>query len=238
MRHTLAIALVLGLLGLPLHAQQVDEGRFDVILRGIPAGQLVFKAEQAGGRYAVAGKVQSTGIVAALLTFRYDATARGTVTPNGFRPSFYSQDTDRRGRKSRAEMSYSAGVPRPPQITPPRGRAPYDLDPATQGGTVDPLTAIFAVLRDQPRESACNTSLTLFDGRRRTQLTLGAPTVQSDGTATCTGDYTRLGGFSPEDLAERSVFPMTLRLQPMADKLRVTEVRVPTVYGDAVLRRR
>ena len=238
MRHTLAIALVLSLLGLPLHAKMVDEGRFDVILRGIPAGQLVFKAEQAGGLYAVAGKVQSTGIVAALLTFRYDATARGTVTSKGFRPSFYSQDTDRRGRRARAEMSYRSGVPRPPEITPPRGPAPYDLDPATQGGTIDPLTAIFAVLRDQPRDSACNTSLTLFDGRRRTQLTLGAPIVQADGTATCTGNYKRLGGFSPEDLAERSVFPMTLKLQPVADKLRVSEVRVPTVYGDAVLRRR
>ena len=63
MRHTIAIALVLSLLGLPLHAQQVDEGRFDVILRGIPAGQLVFKAEQAGGRYAVAGKVQSLSLI-------------------------------------------------------------------------------------------------------------------------------------------------------------------------------
>ena len=238
MRHTLAIAMVLSLLSLPLHAQQVDEGRFDVILRGIPAGQLVFKAEQAGGRYAVAGKVQSTGIVAALLTFRYDATARGTVTPDGFRPSFYSQDTDRRGRKAQSKMAYSAGVPQPPQITPPRGPATYDLDPATQGGTVDPLTAIFAVLRDHPRDSACNISLTLFDGRRRTQLTLGAPTLQTDGTATCSGDYKRLGGFSPEDFAERSVFPMTLKLRPNADKLRVTEVLVPTVYGDAVLRRR
>jgi hypothetical protein len=235
---TLRLAVVVLLIGLPVHAQQVDEGRFDVILRGIKAGQLVFRGEQSGTRYAVAGKVESTGLIGRLVRFSYDATARGTVNGTGYIPNRYTEDADTGKRQSSSSILYKAGVPQVEVIKPPRAPAPFDLNPATQGGTVDTLTALYAILRDVAPDTACKAKIVMFDGRRRTQLTLTDPKKQENGTLKCSGEYTRLAGFSPEDMAERSRFPLTMTLSPAGDKLRVTEVRTPTLYGDAVLRRR
>lgn len=235
---SLRIASLIALLTLPASAQQVDEARFDVVLRGITAGQLVFRGEQLGPRYAVAGKVQSTGLIGRLVKFSYDATARGTLRNGRYTPSEYTEVADTGKRQSTSVMRYRRGVPQVQLITPPRPPAPFDLDPTTQSGTVDPLTSLYAMLRDVAPERACNARLVMFDGRRRSQFTLGAPEAQADGSVLCPGEYRRLAGFSPEDMAERSQFPLTFRLEPYGALLRVQEVRTPTLYGDAVLRRR
>lgn len=235
---TLRIASAILLLALPASAQQVDEARFNVVLRGITAGQLVFRGEQLGARYAVAGKVESTGLIGRLVKFSYDAQARGTLRNGRYTPNRYTEVADTGKRQSTSVMRYQRGVPQVQEIAPPRAPAPFDLDPTTQGGTVDPLTTLYAMLRDVAPDAACNAKLVMFDGRRRSQFTLGAPEPQADGSVLCPGEYRRLAGFSPEDMSERSTFPLTFRLEPFGDMLRVQEVRTPTLYGDAVLRRK
>jgi hypothetical protein len=129
-------------------------------------------------------------------------------------------------------------VPQVKSYAPPRDPDEGGLDPATQGGTVDPLTAMYAFLRDRPAAAACNQRLVLFDGERRSQLALGPPRP-ADGGISCDGEYRRLEGFSAEDMAERTRFPFSLRLEPAAgDLLRVTEVRMQTLFGPAVMARR
>lgn len=232
-------ALTLALLiASPASAQQTDEGRFDVVLRGIKAGQLVFQGVQSGNNYAVAGKVQSTGLVGRLVKFSYDAKARGSYRNGRYTPTEYTEAADTGKRQSTSVMRYRSGVPQVRDITPPRAAAAYDLKPSTQGGTIDPLTAVYALLRDVDAARACQVDLKMFDGRRRSQITLKNPTPQADGSLLCSGEYRRLGGFSPEDMAERSRFPLTMRLTPVGDKMRVTEIRTPTLYGDAILRRK
>lgn len=235
---SLRIVVFAFILAVPAGAQQVDEARFDVVLRGLTAGQLVFRGEQSGNRYAVAGKVESTGLIGRLVRFSYDATSRGAVRNGRYTPSQYTEAADTGKRQSTSVMRYRSGVPQVQEITPPRDPAPYDLDPKTQGGTVDPLTTLYAILRDVTPDQACNTRVIMFDGRRRSQFTLNAPERQADGSVRCAGEYRRLAGFSPEDMAERSRFPLTMTLEPVGGALRVMEVRTPTLYGDAVLRRR
>ena len=118
-----------------------------------------------------------------------------------------------------------------------RGKRPYDVDPATQVGTVDPLTAMFATLRDVAPGRECGRSLKMFDGRRSSELRLGAP--QTDGeNVVCAGEYRRIGGFPPDDMAERTRFPFTLTYAPAGDRMQVVEVAMDTLYGKARLVRR
>lgn len=238
-RHALTgLALVATVLSpVAVSAQQVSEGRFDVSIRGIRAGQLVFRGEEAGGRYAVAGKLQSTGFVGRLVKFSYDAQSRGSVVGNRYTPTRYTEDADTGKRQSQSVMDYRNGVPQVKKITPPRGSAPYDVAPSTQGGTVDPLTAIHVVLRDIPTDQACKTSVRMFDGRRASQLTLSNPRPSADGIL-CDGEYRRVAGFHPDDMAERTSFPFTLEYSRQGQALRVEEIRTPTLYGDAILKRR
>jgi hypothetical protein len=227
-------------LGLPAGAARAEEQVvFDLSLRGIEAAVLSFSGTVEGNRYAVSGRLQSAGLVGMLKSIRYDGASQGTVRGGRFTPSRYVEKADTGRRKSVGEMRYSRGVPQIKSYDPPREAGEVGLDPATQGGTVDPLTAMFAVLRDVPQGQECNLNLTLFDGERRSQVQLGAPAPGEGGGLTCPGEYRRLEGFSAEDMAERTRFPFTLTLSAPEDGLRrATEVRMETLYGRAVMTRR
>ncbi|WP_126979320.1 DUF3108 domain-containing protein [Frigidibacter oleivorans] len=227
-------------LALPLAAQeQRDSAVYDLQLRGITAGTLTIDGRTAGGRYQATGRLQSSGLLAMLRKIRYDAEVRGQVAGGRLVPSRYVEAADTGRRQSNAVMDYVRGVPQVKEYQPPRKPDDKALDPATQAGTVDPMTAAFAVLRDVPADQACNRSLALFDGQRRTAVSLATPKAAPGGGVTCAGEYRRVAGFSADDMAEKTRFPFTLHLAPAGEgMLRVTQVTMDTIYGKGALKRR
>jgi hypothetical protein len=212
---------------------------FDLTIRGIEAATLSFTGTVEDGRYSVAGVLQSAGLVGVLRRIRYEGQSRGSVRGGRFTPAIYVENAETGRRSSVGEMRYRRGVPQVKAYDPPRPEGEAGLDPAAQGGTVDPLTAMFAVLRDVPQGQECNLALTLFDGERRSEVRVGAPAPGPEGVLTCPGEYRRLAGFSAEDMAERTRFPFALVVTPVAGGLaRVTEVRMDTLFGRAVMTRR
>lgn len=218
------------------HAQ--DPVVFDLSIRGIRAGTLSFSGQATEGRYAVSGRLESAGLVGLVRQVRYDGQAEGSLRQGRFTPVRYREQADTGKRQSESVMEYRRGIPQVKVYNPPRDLQVDGIDPATQGGTVDPLTALFATLRDMPPGEECNRTLTMFDGKRRSQLVLGtAATV--DGGTTCPGEYRRLAGFSAGDMAEKTRFPFTLRLGPAPSGLmQVEEVTMESIYGNARLKRR
>lgn len=236
-RHAAAGALCLaaGAAG----AGQKDSAVFDLTLRGIRAGTLSVSGAIEGRSYSASGVLKTGGVVALLKKVRYDARVSGTVANGRFVPSRYAEDADTGKRQSQSVMDYKAGVPQVKIYNPPKPPRPDDIDPATQGGTVDPLTAAYAALRDVAPQDACNLQLVMFDGRRRSQVVLANPRPTPDGGLSCVGEYRRLEGFSAEEMAEKSRFPFTMTYAPLADgRLRVTEIAMDTIYGKGRLTRR
>lgn len=230
-------ALALGLPAGPARAERPVV--FDLSIRGIDAAVLRFDGAVEGNRYRVSGQIESAGLVGLLKSIRYEGASQGTVRGGRFTPQRYVEKADTGRRKSVGEIRYSRGVPTIKSYDPPRAADDAGLDPATQGGTVDPLTAMFAVLRDVPEGQECNLSLTLFDGERRSQVQLGAPAPGKDGGLTCPGEYRRLDGFSAEDMAEKTRFPFAVTLSaPEGGLRRATEVRMDTIFGRALMTRR
>lgn len=235
------VGLMLLSLAAPPAAAQSQQGTerhsFDITLLGIRAASLTFTAREAQGQYRVEGTLQSQGAATAIRRLRYEGTTVGQRRGDRYLPQTYAEETDTGKRQSAAVMRYKDGVPQVAEHRPPRPARAGDLDPATQGGTVDPLTAVFATLRDVDATRACTLSLVIFDGRRRSRVTLSDPQPAGDGLR-CTGEYRRLAGFSADDMAERSRFPFTLQLSPVGEgRLRVVEVQAETLFGRAVLRR-
>ena len=198
-------------------ADQKDGAVFDLTLRGIHAGTLSVSGTTEGKSYAAAGVLKSGGLVALIRKVRYDARALGSHANGRFTPSRYEEDADTGKRQSQSVMEYRSGIPQVKVYNPPKTPRPGDVDPATQGGTVDPLTAAFAALRDVAREDACDLRLVMFDGRRRSQVVLADPRDTSDGGLVCTGEYRRLEGYSAEEMAEKSRFPFRMTYVPLAD---------------------
>lgn len=219
----------------PARAEQVS---YDLVLMGLTAGRLTYDGSVSGGGYAVSGRLQTTGLAAMLKQVRYDATARGRVAKGAYTPATYTEDANTGKRQSHSVMGYQRGVPQVTEYQPARSPRSYDIDPATQGGTVDPLTALFVTLADVAPGQECKVQLRLFDGRRASRLTTGGR-QQSGDRVTCAGEYRRVAGFPPDEMAERVSFPFTVTYAPRTDGvLSVVEVSMQTIYGRGRLVRR
>lgn len=234
----LALAAAMAFPALPALSQATEQSTYSLTIRGVSAGTLRVSGRVENARYSANGTLQSGGLVGILRTLRYDAATQGRVSGDRFTPDTYSERADNNGRKRQGTMEYRAGVPQVKEYDPPRRTDEDDVNPSTQGGTVDPLTALFATLRDVQPGAECGRSLRIFDGRRATEIALSRPTRQG-GAVTCAGEFRRVAGYSEREMAEKRVFPFTLRYDPAPDgMMRVTRVTADTPYGQARLTRR
>lgn len=215
-----------------------DKATFDVVIRGISAASLGFSAVQDGNRYAVSGLLKSAGIAAMFRKISYSGTAKGAVSGTRYTPFSYVEQADNGKKKSTSKMTYSRGVPSAVQYTPAREAREKEVNPSSQGGTVDTLTALYAILRDVDAGQECKVSLKMYDGRYVSSIAISKPKKQGDAVI-CSGQYRRIAGFKPEEMAERTTFPFSLTYQPVGNgRMRVTEVTMESIYGKAAMKRR
>ncbi len=219
-------------------AQSRDSATFDIYLRGIKAAQLGFTAIEDDGQYSAAAKMQSKGLVGVFTTITYDAKAQGRAVDGDYVPSLYEETRNRDGKIRTARMEYRRGVPLGRELTPARAPRAEDIDPSTQGGTWDVMTAIFAIFRSMPEDEVCGLDQILFDGRRVARIEMSNP-QNSGNTITCTADYVRVAGFQDADKAEQTVFPFKLTYEPVGDgDWHVTRMEITTAYGSGRMVRR
>lgn len=234
----MALSLCAALPGAALAERIEDKATFDVVIRGISAAALGFSAVQEGNRYAVSGLLKSAGIAAMFRKISYTATAKGAVSGTRYTPFSYVEDSDNGKKKSTSKMTYSGGVPSAVQYTPAREAREKEVNPATMGGTVDTLTALYAILRDVDAGQECKISLKMYDGRYVSSIAISKPKAKGDAVV-CSGQYRRIAGFKPEEMAERTTFPFTLTYAPAGNgRMRVTEVAMESIYGKAAMKRR
>lgn len=214
-----------------------EQASFSVSVTGIPAGSLALRGSESGNRYKVQGQVRSSGIARGLYPAEVTAAASGQVRGNSYSPSSYSEESSVRGTTKTKRITYSGGVPNVTSVPADTRRKPYHAAPRRQGGTVDPLTIAYAILRDRPAGLACNLDLQPYDGRERTRIRMSGGTREGD-TLVCPGIYTRVAGFSEDDM-RKADWPFTVTYEVAPDGThRVEKVHVPTSMGPVVLRRR
>ncbi|KMW58136.1 hypothetical protein AIOL_003107 [Candidatus Rhodobacter oscarellae] len=137
--------------------------RFDLKVAGLRIGVVQMEATESATRYGVQANIRSTGLAAAIRHFSYSGAAAGLVRDGRLVPERYQETADTGRRSSSALMTYRGGVPTVLEYSSPRAAAPDAPDPATQGGTLDPLSAVYALLRDVPATQACTLNVTIFD---------------------------------------------------------------------------
>ncbi|WP_201157524.1 DUF3108 domain-containing protein [Rhodobaculum claviforme] len=209
--------------------------RLDVTFAGLPVGVLHLAIRRTDGSYAATARLQPAGLGRLLPSARFEATVQGRLRAGRPQPLRYVEDVHTGRRESRTEIAWEGGVPRLLRLDPPRPPEPWHLDPAGQGGALDPMSAVLSVLADVPAERACALDLAVFDGRRRTQIVL-APAP--DGEPGCDGVFRRVAGYDPEDLAERPEVPFRLIHGPgPGGTLRVIALEAAWELGTARLTR-
>ncbi|HEY0276425.1 MAG TPA: DUF3108 domain-containing protein [Paenirhodobacter sp.] len=238
-RLAICAALIIAALCRPAQADQSDRIVFDFQLAGLSAGQLTIDGTIAGNAYNANGVMKTTGILGALRTLRYDSTVSGGYAQGRFTPLRMDEIAQRGSDRIEHAIVYRGNVPVSVTRNPPRKARATDVAAVDQGGTIDPLTALYAVLRDVDRAEACRFSSYLFDGSKRAQVVLSQPVAAGQGV-TCTGEYRRIAGFSKSDMAEKPRFPFRLTYAPTPDgqRLRVVSIDTDTILGKGRLIRR
>ena len=126
----------------------------------------------------------------------------------------------------------SNGQPIPSEISP---------EPALPGkkqvGTIDPMTAIFAAFRDRSRDQLCKGDLEIYDGKTRASLKLTPGDITKD-SASCTGEYKRVAGFSDDKMAKGTTFPLQIDYQRVGDIYQVRNLTIQSTRGRAQFSRR
>ncbi|PQO23635.1 hypothetical protein C2I36_06665 [Rhodobacteraceae bacterium WD3A24] len=247
MRHGLVGGLAGIFLAAGLATAAADEGReaatFDVRLLGMSAGWLAISSVSIDGQYAVAARLESGGFLGLLRHVAFEGRARGAAGDDDLRPSRYEARSEMGRSWSHSIIAYDDGVPQLRYHESSRDGQLADIDPGTQGGTVDRATALYLALRDVPRESLCDLDVAMYDGRRRARITLspgeGAGNPEA-ARATCRGEYRRLDGVALEEVEDQQeAVRFELSYRAMGDgMMRVTRMQVATGFGTAVLDRR
>ncbi|MEM9320465.1 MAG: DUF3108 domain-containing protein [Pseudomonadota bacterium] len=227
--HLISLCLLanLALCG-PVQAQ-ADQSQFDLRLGSITVARLFLAANDDGRGYAVAGRAESTGMVSLFRALRLDMSARGTWNGTRPQPQSYVEDIDTGRRASAVTMRWQSGRP---VVDASTGLDPT-LAAAADGttGTVDPLSAVYTVARPRSAEELCDWQLGVFDGQRRSQLTLLIAEGRENAII-CRGNYTRLAGFAPHEMAERTEFPFTVTYIPGEDGLWLLhQIDLQSIYG-------
>lgn len=221
----------------PVRAAETETYRFTASVLGVTAGKMTMAVNRKGAAYAVTGNTSSAGMGGLFRSFSVTSKVRGTEAGGTFRPERYqsSSEGERAGRGG--EMVYKSGVPQVLALDEDAHPDAPVLDPAKQGGTVDPLTMTYALLRDSDRDQACTLNLKVFDGHRLSQVTVGQPEADGEGLV-CTGLYRRLDGYPPDEIAERQDFPFRITYTAGSDgRLEVSEIVLDSLFGVARLTR-
>ncbi|MEO0356764.1 MAG: DUF3108 domain-containing protein [Pseudomonadota bacterium] len=206
---------------------------YAVQVAGITVGQMNITAREDNRGYAAAIEMRSTGLAAAFAKYRFVASVQGRRTASGsMSPQRYVEDSDTGRRQSNLTMTYSGGVPSP---------APRDPDAtisaASQRGTIDPMSAVFALFRDQSSAEICRGNHDIYDGSKRTRLSLSRG-QQSGDRMICAATFTRVAGFSADRLAEGTSFPMRLEYVERGGVYELDRLTVDSARGRARFLRR
>ncbi|MEO0388873.1 MAG: DUF3108 domain-containing protein [Pseudomonadota bacterium] len=224
---------VLGLVALANSVQAAStDQRYDVYASGIKLGSLALKADNNGSQYAVSGRVSGGGLVGIFVTFDFSGTSQGSVRTDGrLQPIAYQARSDDGKTARTTRIAYRGGTPVSVSTDPPRNPRAYDAKPGAQGGTLDPISAVYAILGDAPVGQACGKTVEVFDGNRRSRLALGARQAAGDGRFVCAGTYTRVAGYSEKLLREKRTFPFQIQWLDRDGMMRVERFSTDTTFG-------
>lgn len=229
-----AIALIFASFFQSAHAQTVfDRKYYDVSISGFPIGHVEYSAETGDGRYQVEGFLGSSGLFGFFISTRYSGAVIGEATKSRLSPDVFRGRFEARGGFAQVDIKFRDGTPRSVDHLPERTALSTDIPLTRARGALDPISALYDLLRDVRTEDVCAFDNRVFDGVRLSRVELGPPVAIED-KLQCDGTYTRLAGFAAETMEDRTEYRFLLEYAQAATGLwRVVGFLAVTDFGVA-----
>ena len=210
--------------------------RFDLEFAGGSAGVVELEVVRDGDRYAATALGRPADWLDSLYSARLSATGEGAAEPAP-RPDRFETDLRFGDDAQQVEGVWNAaGAPTEVLATPAFRPKPWQIDPADQAGTADPLSVAVRLLAGREPSALCGEAADIFDGRRRSRVSLGEPEPFKGGWR-CLGDWRRVAGYAPESL-EAPPTEIRAYFVPFADgRAHLSKLEVITRWGTGSARR-
>ena len=220
-------------------AANAENFLFDVYLRGFRVGEVKFESRNEGNKYKIQGVMGSKGFFGSFLATRYSGAVIGNIVNGNFRPQIFRGRFDQRRQFAQVDIAYSGNGPKSVTRTPPRAPQPHDIDPRSLSNVLDPITATYYLLTDVSTSQLCRKNFRVYEGNRVSSIRLSNDPNDDPEVRSCVGNYTRIAGFTPEQMAERTVYPFRLLYRRLDNgRWRVTRFAMTTYWGTAQAVRR
>jgi len=178
MLHALAALVFLGLSAAsPASAEEQAMARpdgagfaltYDVYTGGLRAIRFDFELGLDDPGYETRIRLETSGIVGALFSWSLEAFSVGDWRDGEIAPRQYRTDNQWRSRERSVAIEYRDDGTRSVNAEPPYGEDDIKLvDPALIPGSVDPTTAVTALVLTSALKGECRDSSAVYDGRRR-----------------------------------------------------------------------
>lgn len=214
---------------------------YDFYLGGLPVAEAKLKAEIDGNAYSAASKLRTVGIVGMFFDTEVNTSADGNRDgETDFLPTMFEMKSRTKRKRQDLTMAFDATTaPSDVSAQPPFRKKAYELDPAQQAGTLDPMSAVVATFLPETVDNICNRTLEIFDGRRRYDVIFDS--VRNDylddgeRLIECTGVYKRVAGYKPKTMRKQTEFDFYIRFAVREDgSARAVRVWGDTDFGTAV----
>lgn len=155
-------------------AQIRFKAHYTLSMTGVSIGQIVWFVAIGDQRYTTSANGKASGVLSVLVNGEGAVDVRGVMTEGHVLPRFFtSKILDDEGN-SQLRMTFDDGVVKELSgSVPPPGTDRVPITDADRRGVSDPLSAMLIPANGEPLQPAnCNHVLSIFDGRRRYDLTL------------------------------------------------------------------
>lgn len=227
-------------------AQTRLKAHYTLSMTGVPIGQIVWLVAFGDQRYTATANGKASGVLSVLVNGEGSVDVRGFMTEGHVLPRFFtSKITDDEGSAELRMMFEDGSVKELSGTAPPAGVDRVPVTDADRRGVSDPLSAMMIPSNGEPLQgSNCDHVLSIFDGRRRYDLTLAYKridkvTLERSFTGVvlvCSVVLKPIAGYRAESMLVKYVAgrrDMELWFAPVSGTSVMTPIRVvmPTLIG-------
>lgn len=215
--------------------------QYRALLAGMQVGTVSARLSDHGADYRLDGKIETQGALTLFLPWTYRAVSQGRIAGEHLDPVNFWGAGEYKGKPRHIQVTFNdSGATIDSARPDPADKPKQVVPPELRRGTLDPLSALFALGRNIGRNGDCDQRVAVFDGRYRFDLhVMDDATAEGHGKIRCRFFYEPIAGFKDDgsDYAATRDKPGRVwfqRLQPSGPAVPV-RVEADTGYGRFLL---